>query len=231
MIYNCELNTKYFHLSLNILIEEFPDLRDTEFDTVECLRNWFEEFSKDEFAELRDALDGLVYCVPMDSSSVKSLDKQLEIVAQIKELLDEEPFYVVVGSAKSEVKPELVEEVEDEVIMNGFEFVDLNENGSNEFMEKVGKNRLLEIFETHLWSDMDKVDLPEEKYVSHKRDKIADMTKGLLEVEDADQPEKEIDLERLMQKLRVDKDKVDQLKEEEKKDYVDSLVQEYLEFF
>lgn len=232
LIYNCDLNTKYFSLNVSILIEEFPENRaDAKQDVVQYLNSWFEEFSSEEFLELRKALDGVVYTIPMDKFESKCLEEQLDVVAKIKDLIDEDSFFVVAGSATGEIDPWTVEEIEDQVISNGFEFVNLQDSGTNEFLEKVGRDRLMEIFQSHMWTDMDKIVQSQEKYVNHKRDKIAGMTKGLLEMENQDKPERDIDLERILQKLRIDKEKVDALKEHEKREFVDKLVEEYLEYF
>ncbi|SGZ47838.1 CIC11C00000002070 [Sungouiella intermedia] len=229
LIYTFDLTTKYFNVNLNILIEEFPDDRsDVEKDTVICLEEWTSEFSSDEFVELREALDGLVYTFTMEELDMEKFEKQLEFIGKIKELIGEEAFFVVAGAAGGEVESLIVEEIEDQVIANGFEFVNLQESGMNEYREKVGKDRLMEIFETHDWSNMEKTVQPEE-YTSHKKEKMPEMAKGLLEVEDADDPD--FDLERMLQKLRVDKEKVRALDDKEKKDYVDKLVEEYLEYF
>lgn len=234
LIYNCELSTRYFQLSLNLLIEEFPDQRSDKIDISDALEKWFTEFSKPEFAELRDALDGVVYCLSMDAAT-KSFDKQFEVLSQMKISLDEEAFFVVVGASPTEIDLSIAEGIEDAAIVNGFEFVDATQSGTNGYNEKLGLARVKEILETHSWSDMEKSELSDETYQSHKRGKMGHMTQGLLEAEiekrDSSQSEDDVefDLERLVQKLRIDKEKVATLDEKDKKDYVDKLVQAYLE--
>lgn len=229
LIYNCDLTTKYFTVNVNILIEEFPDDRNVLEKAVEiCFSEWFDEFSAEEFVELREALDGFVYSVSMDKVDMIGFEKQLKIVAKIREILGEEVFFVVVGAADGKVGPLVVEEIEDQVIVNGFEFVNLQQSGINEYREKLGRDRLLEIFETHEWSNMEKVPLPEE-YAAHKKDKLPEMAKGLLE--DPDEEAADFDLERVLQKLRIDKEKFQSLDDKEKREYADNLVKEYLEYF
>lgn len=233
LIYNCDLATKYFQVNINLLVDEYPGSReDADKELVESLQEWLTEFSSEEMLELREALDGVVFTIAMETLASDSMGKFMDVATQIKELLHEEAFFVVGGSADREMDALKVEEIEDEVISSGFEFVNLQESGSNEYREKLGRDRVLEIFHSHTWSDMEKTSQPEEVFVSHKHDKLAGMSQGLLEVEEEqDLPEKELDLERILQKLRIDKEKVDTLKEDEKRDYVDKLVEEYLEYF
>lgn len=225
LVYSCDLTTRYFKLSVNLLIEEFPDERSSDNDPVQCLETWFSEFSTPEFQELRDALDGVVYTVAMEGLHSGSVEAQLDVLGRIKTLLDDDAFVVVVGCADSDVPDHTADQYEDLAISSGFEFVNLQKSGTNEYMEKQGKERLLEIFHTHLWSDMDTLAHPEQQ--NHRREKVAGMAQGLLEVDEND---KQIDFERVLEKLRVDKEKVLALQEHEKREYVDQLVEEYLEY-
>lgn len=231
LIYACDLTTKYFNVNVNLLIEEFPDDRSVLDKNIDrCLSEWFEEFAAEEFTELREALDGFVYSVSMDKFDLTAFEKQMEIVGQLRELLPEDAFFVVVGAAAGEVDFLVVDEIEDQVIASGFEFVNLQQSGTNEYREKLGKDRLLEIFETHDWSNMEKVLQPEE-YAAHKRDKLPEMARGLLEFEELDEEAPTFDLERVLHKLRIDKEKVQALDDKDKKEYSDKLVEEYLEYF
>lgn len=235
LIYNCELSTRYFQVSLKLLVEEFPEERKEDYEVSDALKKWFAEFSKPDFAELRDALDGVVYCLSMDADT-QSYDEQFETLSHIKDSLGEEAFFVVVGASQTDIDLSIAESIEDEAIVNGFEFVDATKNGTNEYNEKLGLARVKEIFEAHSWSDMDKSELADETYQSHKRGKMGDMTRALLDENENEESVKneaeetfDFDLERLLQKLRIDKEKVATLAEKDKKDYVDKLVQEYLE--
>lgn len=231
LIYACDLTTKYFNVNVNILIEEFPDDRSVlDKDVDRCFSEWFDEFAAEEFAELREALDGFVYSVSMDTFGLADFEKQIEIVGQIREILPEDTFFVVVGAAAGEVDLLIVDEIEDQVIASGFEFVNLQQSGINDYREKLGKDRLLEIFETHDWSNMEKVLQPEE-YAAHKIDKLPEMARGLLEFEELDEEAADFDLERVLHKLRIDKEKVQALDEKDRKEYAEKLVEEYLEYF
>lgn len=232
LIYNYTLNTKYFSLDVNLLIEEYPDSRASLAAIETLLQSFLDEFKTPEFTELRDALDGLVFTIDIFADA-KIIQKLLDTFIKIKELLEENDiFVVVVGFAEADQKP-LLEIVEDEVIAHGFEYVNFNEYGTNEYMEKIGKDRLVEIFHTHEWSQTDKP-ISDETYTQHKTEKLGSMAEPLIDNEDSpatDERLARVDLDTLLAKLSVDKLRAQGLTEEEKKQFVDDLVDNYMEYF
>lgn len=229
LVYNGVLLTKYFTLKINLLIEEFPhDRTDPTLHPSKCLKDWYQEFLTDEMADLRDVIEGVVFTFNMDDYEAELLDEQLRLMGELKDLLEEnDAFFVVMGISTAEIDQNVLEDIEDQVIMNGFEFVNYNESGTNEFNEKTGRDRLREVFETHEWSQRKDPSLTEEQYMEHKQEKMLLMTESLLPNEESE----ELPLDVLLKKLQLEKSKVAEMDENDRKAYVDSLVEEYLEYF
>lgn len=229
LVYNGVLLTKYFTLKINLLIEEFPhDRKDPSLDPYESLENWYQEFVSDDMTDLRDVIEGVVFTFSMEDYDETNLNQQLRILGELKELLkSNDAFFVFMGISKSKLEDRTLEAIEDQVIMNGFEFVNYNESGTNEYKEKMGKDRLLEVFETHEWSQRKDSNLSEEEYIKHKQDKMLLMTESLLPSGESAGPLLDV----LLKKLQLEKSKVAGMDEKDKKSYVDTLVEEFLEYF
>ncbi|KAF3989760.1 hypothetical protein FT663_01908 [Candidozyma haemuli var. vulneris] len=225
LIYNCDLKTKYFSTQLNLLLEEFPEERPHKSEEcLESLTEWNEAFKSDEYQELREALDGIIFTIDPECVSTDEWAELLNIYSQVRDGLDTSCFAVVMA-AKAEKKDEVkLEQFEDECIQYGIEFVYEGESGINEFKEKLGKDRVLEILETHEWSNISSSE-PEE-YVKHKESKIDDMTRGLLESEG----DESMPLDQLMDKLRLERSKVEGMAPEEKESYVKQVMEELIDY-
>lgn len=224
LIYNCSLTTKYFSTEVNLLIEEYPEERTKPSEEGECLESlqqWSKAFHSEEYEELRDAIDGVIFTIDPSQTSAKTWGKMMEVHSEIKQSLDEGCFFAAIA-AKTD-KAECLEEFEDECIQHGIEFVYEGETGTNEFKEKLGKDRISEILETHEWSNVSSSG-PEE-YVRHKEDKIDQMTKGLLEDDDESIP-----LDQLVDKLRLERSKVSDMKPEDRETYVKLVIEELLDY-
>lgn len=224
LIYNCDLTTKYFLVSLNLLIEEYPEERTTgQKEYHEHLEKWQSEFASEEFAELREALDGAIFTFNMESTEPDQLQKSLQVFSKVKDVLGEnwEGFCVVAGTSDHPVDELKVEALEDEVLLFGFEFVNFNESGTNEYRDTLGKDRLREVLDTHEWSHTDSAD--NEKYMKHKEDKVDAMTKGLLDDE-------KVSLDDLFAKLQVERTKVQEMKSEDREAYVQKVIGEMIDY-
>lgn len=224
LIYNCSLTTKYFSTEVNLLIEEYPEERGKisgENEYLKSLQQWSKAFYSDDYKELRDAIDGVIFTIDPSETTTKTWSKTMELYSEVKEILDDVCFFAAVA-AKTD-KAERLEEFEDECIQHGIEFVYEGETGTNEFKDKLGKDRVLEILETHQWSNVSSSD-PEE-YVRHKEDKIDDMTKGLLEDDDESIP-----LDQLVDKLRLERSKVSSMKPEDRESYVKLVIEELIDY-
>lgn len=222
LVYEHKIITKYFSAQVNILIEEYPDKRGEELhvnDILTHLKAFTEEFAKDEYAELRDELDGVIFTLNLSTLQGTDLVVALENFEKLRALFGEqELFYIVVGDGKS-LSTTALEEVEDKVIQFGFELVDLNELGENDFREKLGGDRLIEIFESHEWEELDSAAAA--TLTNLRPDDINQMTQNLL----GDQP---VDFEKLLQKIQFERERVRAMNPDEKEQVVKDIVNDIM---
>ncbi|KAK6455028.1 increased recombination centers protein 6 [Scheffersomyces xylosifermentans] len=266
LILKTSVTTKYYSLQLNLLIDEYPENRSetvSDSERLQALEKWYNEFVSDECEELREVLDGIIFCIDVQNDHIDYIEKCLEIVGKIRHNLSDRDseynewsgFLAIVGSIQDEKigDERLFEIVEDTVISNGFEFIDLQKSGQNEYKEKTGKDRLVELLESHEWSHMDIIENKNSSYEQSKLTKANDMTKGLLEVEDEPETEgndidnegqryfgavdsheptgdSQMDFTELMQKLQLARDNAQGLSEEERKIYADKIIAEVIDY-
>lgn len=229
LMYKCNLKTKYFSVDVNLLIEEFPESRkEPEEKWISSLQTWFGEFESDTMADLREVIEGVVFTVCVNEWDDNVIKQQLDILSNMKDLLkDNDPFFIVMGVSEHDIEQDTMADLEDLVLLNGFEFVYFNDSGMNEFRDKMGKDRLLEVLETHEWTQKHLTHVSNEDYMAYKKEKMTLMTQGLLQEDDCNIPTLDV----LLQKLQIEKLKVEEMKENERKGYVDGLVDEFLEYF
>lgn len=226
LVYEHKITTKYFSAQVNILIEEYPDKRDGELQHQDILKHlslFVDEFAKDEYVDLRDELDGVIFTLNLSELKGSNLVTALENFEKIKALFDEqELFYVVVGDGKL-LSVEETEEIEDEAMQFGFEFVDLNQSGENEFREKLGGDRLVEIFESHEWEELDSeaADTGAIALTNLRPDDANQMTQNLL-------GEEPVDFEKFLQKIHCERARVSAMNTEEKEQVVKDIVNDLM---
>ena len=241
LIFKTDLSTKYYALKLNLLVDEYPQHR----DSLECdleeeevkineLKAWRKEFLSDGYRELREAIDGLIFCVRIDQVSSKHIEESLHVFSDVRDKLIEDRgdglFSVVVGNSNTR---KINEEVEDLVIPFGFEYINLFEKGEDEFRVKIGQDRLLEIIETNEWSQMDlkKIGDPD-AYNAKKRNDMSDMTRGLLNDQEGEEEilSKEIDLEEVLMKVQQAKQDVKDMDDDQKEAYTNKVIKDIIDF-
>lgn len=207
VILRTTLQNKYFSAKVTLMVEEFPEQRDLGDDKVDALKLWAREFVLEEVAELRAALAGIV--VTIGEESGRYVDRCLDVVDSIRDSLD--GFIVVVGAS----------DVEDEVISHGYEYVNVAATGTNEFGEKCGYARLVEILETEVAETEDNND--SDGYIGRKLERVEDMSTGLLSDE-------HVDLQQLVERLKAEKEAVGKMKVGEREEYVKRVVEEMADF-
>ncbi|KAL6451749.1 IRC6 Increased recombination centers protein 6 [Candida maltosa Xu316] len=227
--------TKYYSSKLNILIDEYPENRSTEFkdeeeEKLSQLKQWYTEFKSPEFAELREVLDGIVLTFNLVSDSLTFIEQALNVVEDIRSVFTDDEsqwdgFLLIVGSVP-EGKESVIdkEDVEDLVISHGFEFAYLNEAGVDEYKEKLGSDRIVEVMQSHEWSHMDLVKSKPEDYEKSKTSKIESMKRSLLE------EKKEMGLDEIFDKLTLAKDQIRNLSEDQKKQHAKKIIDEIIDF-
>ena len=248
IIMKASVTTKYYSVDLNLLIDEFPEHRSANISgekALQSLNKWTDEFVSEEYQELREVLDGFIFCIDIENDSIDHIESCLEFVGRIRQKLsnndenDWSGFLAIVGTTTSSVPTHesILEQVEDAVISNGLEFIDLQQNGENEFREKIGTDRLVELIETHEWTHMDLVSV---NYQTNKTNRAKEMTKGLLDVEeevDNDEEEhneehdtKTMDLSEIMLKLQVARDNARTLTSDQREIYINNIIEEMIDY-
>ncbi|RCK59605.1 Increased recombination centers protein 6 [Candida viswanathii] len=164
---------------LNILIDEYPEDRQksaTDEEKLEELSKWLDEFRSEDFTELREVLDGLVFTINMRTDSIP-LSKCFRNCFTSEDS--------IIGSTPEEelVDDDTVEEIEDLIITNGFEFINLNTE------------------ESHDWTNMELLKLDPDQYEKNKLDKVEQMKQNLLEEKEG------MDLDVVFNKLSLAKDR------------------------
>lgn len=222
IIIKTDLNTKYYQSKLSIMIDEFPSDRSstTEQKKLDQLNVWCDEFKAEECKELRDVLDGFIFTINLEKDSLVCIERQVEMIYNLKETLVEmdetfsDIFFIVVGVSEQKVDYLVFEDI---VIQYGLEFVYFNESGTNEYKEKMGKDRIIEVLESHEWKNTE--DIPNTTYDSSKRNKInGDLTQSLLADETPESLSDDVDLAHVMNKLRLAKDQIKDFETKEEKD-------------
>ncbi|KAL7665284.1 Increased recombination centers protein 6 [[Candida] zeylanoides] len=176
------LDTKYYHVDGKLFVDEF-----------DAAAEWSAEFLADDMRELRDVLEGFVLCV--DTANGAALES-VEMAASIRSRLDAESdgewrgFVVVVGTVGSA-------EAEDAAAAHGFEFVALSDAGRNEYRDKIGVDRLREVFEAHPWRGAARAERPD-AYEQRQRRSVESQLEPLL-------TDRVVDLDAVLAKLQVAK--------------------------
>lgn len=249
IIIPCELSTKYYKTSLKLLIDEYPESRDKKShqDSLGDFIQWKTEFLSKDTKELRDILEGFIFTINVDEKLDSDyVEGCLESLQSIRLVLDEElegtkdsgmwpGFFVVVGTGKIKNF-----DVEDIVISNGFEYVHLEEDGENEFKDKLGKSRIRELLETHEWTEMEKKEKSSVGYESRKMGNLGGMTKSLLGNEDGgddddddddeDEEESSLDLGAILLKLNIAKEEIKGMNDDEKENHAKKIIDEVMNY-
>mmetsp|Transcript_5450 Transcript_5450/g.6344 ORF Transcript_5450/g.6344 Transcript_5450/m.6344 type:complete len:284 (+) Transcript_5450:31-882(+) len=242
LIFKTDLSTKYYSLRLNLLVDEYPQQRNSlecnseeeeeEEAKINALKIWREEFLSDSYQELRQAIDGLIFCIRIDQDSLKYIEESLAVFSDIRDKLIEDRgdglFSVVVGDSNTR---KINEEVEDLVTPFGFEYVNLFEQGQDEFRDKIGLDRLLEIIETNEWSQMDLKKGKDHAYNEKKRNDMGYMTQGLLDDQVGEETKsKQIDLEDVLMKVQEAKKNAKDMEDEQKEAYTNKIIKDIIDF-
>ncbi|KAF2225930.1 hypothetical protein BDZ85DRAFT_73273 [Elsinoe ampelina] len=155
-IHEWHLTTPYYTADIPMWIDEIVDLD-----------QWKAEFSKPEAREVIEALGGWIYCfnkVPPSSMESRSVieDEARAGMEAIESVINKacgynwEGMKLAVAMSAQTAKPASLtsskEEMEDLCMNHGFEFIDADATGKNEFGEAQGLDRIKESVETNDWN-------------------------------------------------------------------------------
>lgn len=152
------VETAYYTAEISIWLDEIADVKE-----------WKAEFLKPEAGEVVRAVGAWVYC--FDSSEANErVEATLKAVAEVMEShagigAEAVMLAVCVPREHSGLGKDRLEEWEDVCLSHGFELICYGAEGTNEFGEKVGVERLREALEANEWAtagsgeeDLDLVD-------------------------------------------------------------------------
>lgn len=239
IIVETKLCTKYYDTPLKLLVDEYPENRDKMFSgssknqeeaKLSGLKAWSHEFLSDECKELRQVLEGIVFCFNIDNDPMTFVDKAMPFIQDVKDCMEQHEdwngFFVVIGSSSSgKNNPD----VEDIVLSYGIEYISLCDTSTDEDGFKTGKNRVIEVFETNEWKNTG-MQHNDDSYHDSKVKKMAEMTKGLLEDHVPGERVSEIEIDTVILKLRDAKERIKGMDGSEKKRYADKVIEEIIDY-
>ena len=169
----------------------------------------------------------------MKTDSISFIGDALEIIEQIKISLGDEEnlhdwggFIAVVGSCPENqiVEDDLILEIEDMVLSQGLEFINLSTEGENEYKEKQGKDRIVELIESHDWTNLEMLKVDSKQYETNKLAKMESMKQKLINEKE------ELDLDDIFSKLNLARDHAQSLTQDERDKYANKVIEEIIDF-
>ncbi|PSN66461.1 hypothetical protein BS50DRAFT_415246 [Corynespora cassiicola Philippines] len=142
-----DLKTKYYTAKLPIWIDEIPSVAE-----------WRAEFTKPEAREVVSVLGAWIYCFrkPVSEADLQTIKDTMEAVAEVIEKAcgyasDQVCLAVAMAQGRTPYLEMSGEEWEGVCLEYGFEFVDGEAKGKNEFGEEVGVKRVEEAIMAQEW--------------------------------------------------------------------------------
>ncbi|GME84475.1 unnamed protein product [Ambrosiozyma monospora] len=245
--------TKYYTTELGLFIDELED------DSLEKFEIWLNDFKSDDVKELRDFIQGIVFTIDLNASSVEDIDKIAQHLEQLSTQFDDEfiessnkqdifqwdGFKIVVGvnknkTGESPIDDEKLLEIEDTILSTGFEFINYNDTReTNEFGDVFGKERFVDIIENTEWRELDRIFKPmaakskEEEEKTRKELATPLIPKDKEESKDSEEDKlKSIEnMDVILKKLNIARDAVKDMKSEEQKmEYVDNVLKDMFKY-
>ncbi|KAF1846976.1 uncharacterized protein K460DRAFT_51165 [Cucurbitaria berberidis CBS 394.84] len=230
------LETKYYTATLPIWVDEISNITE-----------WRTEFTKPEAREVVTVLGAWIYCFkkPVEQKDVDTIKETMRAVADAIERacgFGGDMVCVAVAMPQS-ITPYLektVEEWDDTCMDYGFEYVDFEAKGKNEFGEAIGVQRVREALEACDWESGADLDFGEddEGFEGSFAAEEAEMNmelfgmKGALHGEDAEGKEGEDleveELEIMMRKMVAIKEMGEGMEEAERKRFAAKAVNDLL---
>ncbi|CAO2655202.1 Nn.00g102660.m01.CDS01 [Neocucurbitaria sp. VM-36] len=141
------LETKYYTATLPIWIDEIPDIAE-----------WRTEFTKPEAREVVTVLGAWIYCFkkPVEREDADKINETMQAIADVIERAcgtwgDMLCLAVAMPQSITPYLEKTGEEWENACMEYGFEYIDFDAKGKNEFGEAMGVQRVKEALETCDW--------------------------------------------------------------------------------
>jgi hypothetical protein len=195
-------------------------------DEYEGAGEFADLYTSDEALEVRNSLGAIVLCLPNTSGCEESLKHIKRVADQCGEDLLR---LVVFRKSPAETKERL--EVEDACLNHGFELINMDATGKNEYGELQGIARAKEVIQTADWSELlDEADEHDIEAMLKEDSELnqallnQDLTDSNLNVDEASVEE----LEALMQRILLAREHSSDLSQGEKKAMAAKLVAEVM---
>ncbi|OCK93188.1 uncharacterized protein K441DRAFT_566639 [Cenococcum geophilum 1.58] len=231
------LETRYYTASLPIWIDEIPHVSE-----------WREEFVKPEAREVVSVLGAWVYCFrkPVKEEHTDVIKQTLQAIADVVEKAcgyssDAVCLAVAMPQSTTPYLEKSFEEWEELCMEFGFEYVDAEAKGRNDFGEPVGVARIKEALEANDWVDGGDAGLEdgddgafENTFAAEEAEMGIELfgMKGAIhgEEEDDEAPQVE-ELEQMMQRMQAIKEIGAEMPEAERKKFAAKTVSDLMQSF
>lgn len=141
--------TKYYKVTLTIWVDEITDVPE-----------WRTEFTKPEAREVVTVLGAWLYCFrkPITKDDLAQIKETMQAIAAVIERAcgyggDQVCLAVAMPQSTTPYLDMATDEWEEITMEHGFEYVDFEETGKNEFSEGVGVQRAREALEAFDWEN------------------------------------------------------------------------------
>ncbi|KNG46662.1 sm-like ribonucleoprotein [Stemphylium lycopersici] len=231
------LETKYYTATLPIWIDELPNVSE-----------WRNEFTKPEAREVVTALGAWVYCFkrPVDQKDLDTIKETMQAISDVIERAcgyggDIACLAVAMPQSTTPYLDKSNEEWEELAMDYGFEYIDSESAGKNEFGEATGVQRVREALEAAEWESSAGLDFGEDEdgFENSFAAEEAEMNMELFGMKDAlagydgdeerETEEKDVeDLEVMMRKMAAIKEMGEGMGEAERKRFAAKAVNDLL---
>ncbi|OCK77998.1 hypothetical protein K432DRAFT_332874 [Lepidopterella palustris CBS 459.81] len=228
-----ELETRYYTASLPIWIDEIPHVRD-----------WREEFVKPEAREVVGALGAWIYCFrkPVREEHVVVIKETLQAIADVVEKAcgyssDAVCLAIAMPQSTTPYLEKSFEEWEELCMEFGFEFVDAEAKGRNEFGEPVGIERIKEALEANDWAVSEDVGFEDDEddfrntFAAEEAEinmELFGMKSAIHGGEDGGEAVQVEELEQIMQRMQAIKVMGEEMPEEERKKFAAKAINDLM---
>jgi len=242
LTHDWRLETKYYTTTIPIWIDEIANVHE-----------WRTEFVKPEAREVITALGGWIYCFkkPVEEQDASVIRDTMQAIADVIECAcgfggDQVCLAVAMPQSTTPHLEKSGEEWEELAADYGFEYVDFEATGKNEFGEPMGVQRIREALEAGEWESNDVPDFGDEEeeeaefYGSFAAEEVEMKTelrdmKGALHgsgERDEEPGENEVEaLEAMMKKMVAIKEMSQSMEESERKRFAAKAVNDLMKDF
>ncbi|KAL6709119.1 hypothetical protein ACN47E_001935 [Coniothyrium glycines] len=236
LTHDWRLETKYYTTTVPIWIDEIPNLAE-----------WRTEFTKPEAREVITALGAWIYCFkkPVDGKDLDTIKNTMQAIAGVIEKAcgysgDMVCLAVAMPQSTTPYLDKKAEEWEELAMDHGFEYVDFEAKGKNEFGEAMGVQRIRDALEACEWESADTLDFEDEEgFEGSFAAEEAEMNMELFGMKDAlhgtgdddddDANDKEVqELEIMMRKMVAIKEMGEGMEEAERKRFAAKAVNDLM---